>query len=134
MVLSFPKFFPDNCPPPEATDSEIVLYRLCEGSTPTESDFVSFYELHPERYKNMINAYGLSVFSAYADCITAIRKSPKLKSKYRYVSRGLNTPQRGKTLLTPSKTNPNHITWWVYEGVKPHTFFTTCEEGGENGE
>ena len=132
--LHFPDYFPKNCPPDEATDDSIVIYRLCRTAIPTESDFISYYQLNPKKYKGMIQAYGLSVFSSMEDCIKAAKKSPALRDKYKFCSCGEDTPERGRTLATPSKTNPAHITWWVYEGVKPHTFFVGCTEGGGNNE
>jgi hypothetical protein len=130
----FPSYFPDGCPPDAATDVEKELYRLCESSPPTPEDFISFYLRDPYKYKNICQAYGLSVFDSEDACKKACDKVPRLRKKYKYRSRGFNTPDRGKILATPSKAHSQHITWWVYEGVEPHTFFETClEGGGDNG-
>lgn len=133
-TLHFPDYFPPNCPPDEATDEERVLFRLCSKRTLDEQDFVSYYQENPAKYKNKINAYGLSAFSSEQACWDAREKSPKLRDKYSFVAFGKNTSQRGKTLDTPTGTSPQHITWWIYEGVKPHTFFELCCEGGESNE
>lgn len=134
MALSFPDYFPEGCPPNEASDSEIELFRLCMQSPPCEEDFITFYEQNPEKYRGNILAYGLSAYATAGDCISARKKSPRLRAKCKYIAKGRNNPLRGKTLQTPSHANPNHITWWVYKGVKPHSFFAICEEGGESDE
>ena len=77
VQLMFPTYFPENCPPAEATDEECVLFRLCKGPTLTDKDFVSFYLINPEKHKDNINAYGLSVFKSYNDCKRALSKAPK---------------------------------------------------------
>ena len=134
LTLHFPNYFPPNCPPEDATDEERILFRLCVNSTLSKEDFVSFYQKNPSKYKNEINAYGLSAFSSEQACWAARDKSPNLRAKYSRVAFGKNTPERGKTLDTPSRTSPQHITWWVYEGVEPHTFFEVCDEGGDHNE
>ena len=130
----YPSYYPDNCPPDEATDEEKLLYRLCSGSVLTENDFLSFYDTDPQRWANNIQAYGLSVLESQADCDRARRKNGKLRKKYPFCASGMNNSDRGRILNTPSKVNPRHFTWWVYEGVKPHTFFEICSEGGGNNE
>lgn len=131
MAASFPSYFPKGCPPDEASGEERMLYRLCKGATPQESDFVPFYLINPTRFKNQFNAYGLSVFFTVEDCNSALSKSPRLREKCKYIACGLNNYERGKFLQTPSKENPNHVTWWVYEGIKPHSFFSIYGERGE---
>jgi len=125
-IPRFPDYFPKHCPPAEATDEERTLFRLCQSAVPAEDDFISFYLKNPQKYAGQIQAYGLSVFASKEDCEQARRKSPALRNRYKFCASGMNTCDRGKTLATPSKANPAHITWWVYEGVKPHTFFVRC--------
>lgn len=134
LNMSFPDYFPEGCPPEEATDAEIELYRFCTQSPPCEEDFCSYYEQNPQRYEGVIQAYGLSVLPSADECLKALRKSPVLRAKYKYIATGANNPSRGKTLQTPGRISPRHITWWVYKDVKPHTFFVICEEGGESVE
>ena len=130
-ALSFPTYFPPNCPPSEASDEECVLYRFCKADTLDESDFLSYFSINPEKYKNNINAYGLSTFKTIDACKTVLNKAPKLRNKYKYIASGMTNEYRGKILQTPSNTSPDHYTWWVYEGVKPHTFFEVYGEGGD---
>ena len=132
--LRFPTYFPENCPPAEALAEECVLFRLCKGPVLSEKDFVSVYLINPEKHKNNVNAYGLSVFKSFDDCKRALSKAPKLRKKYKRIANGTNNKYRGKIMHTPSGDNPNHYTWWLYDGVMPHTFFEICNEGGEINE
>ena len=124
----FPDYFPEGCPPDTAKDSEITLYRLCKGKIPCREDFVSFFLKNPEKFINNVQAYGLSVFPTLEDCSLARKKSPKLRKKLPYSAKGDSNEDRGKYDYTPSNINPKHITWWVYDGVEPHTFFEYCPE------
>lgn len=126
--LAFPAYFPENCPPAEATDETCMLYRFCKNEQPSECDFESFYLINPQKHKDNINAYGLSVYKSVEDCERTLSKAPKLRKKYSCIACGENNKDRGKILNTPSGTNPEHYTWWTYDGVKPHTFFDFCKK------
>ena len=77
--LRFPTYFPENCPPAEALAEECVLFRLCKGPVLSEKDFVPFYLINPERHKNNVNAYGLSVFKSLLTFAADPVKWPKQK-------------------------------------------------------
>lgn len=119
----FPDYFPEGCPPAEATSENIVLYRLCKGLLPAEGDFLSFFEKNPDKYKGNVLAYGLSVFPNAEDCQKAKDKSPRLRKECSGIAFGQVTEDKGKILRTPNKSNPTHITWWMYKDVKPLSFF-----------
>lgn len=126
----FPAFFPKDCPPNNAKGEDIILFRLCKTTVPTADDFISFYQIDPARYEGNIQAYGLSTYPSADACESAKRKSPRLRSTYEGIAYGQVSADKGKILRTPSKANPAHITWWVYEGVEPHTFFENYCKGG----
>ena len=129
-VRSFPAYFPEGCPPADAKSEEIVLFRLCKTTVPAADDFLSFYQINPEKYKSIIQAYGLSTYPSAEDCESAKRKSPRLRNAYAGIACGQVDAENGKILRTPSKVNPAHITWWVYEGIEPQTFFESYYKGG----
>ena len=66
--MTYREDLPENCPPDTAIRIEqtTVFYRLIEEWPPTERDFDSVWELHPERHQrlreNECRAKGLSVF------------------------------------------------------------------------
>ncbi len=126
----FPAYFPKDCPPDDAKGEEIVLFRLCKTTVPTAQDFLSFYQIDPEKYEGHVQAYGLSTYPTAEACESAKRKSPRLRNAYEGIACGQVDADKGKILRTPSKANPAHITWWVYEGIEPHTFFKSYCKGG----
>ena len=130
MEQKYPEYFPQGCPPEDAEKGDKELYRFCKGITTEKSDFVSYYINNPEKYKNKVNSYGLSVFGSIDDCLSAYRKSPYIFGKYRSISKGNTNIERGSYKNTPSKSNLAHITWWVCDGVKPETFFVTVHVMG----
>ena len=126
----FPAYFPKDCPPDDAKGEEIALFRLCKTTVPTAQDFLSFYQINPEKYEGNVQAYGLSTYPTAEACESAKRKPPRLRNAYEGIACGQVDADKGKILRTPSKANPAHITWWVYEGIEPHTFFESYCKGG----
>ena len=126
----FPAYFPKDCPPDDAKGEEIALFRLCKTTVPTAQDFLSFYQINPAKYEGNVQAYGLSTYPTAEACESAKRKSPRLRNAYEGIACGQVDADKGKILRTPSKANPAHITWWVYEGIEPHTFFKSYCKGG----
>ena len=125
MEQKYPEYFPQGCPPADAERGEKELYRSCEGITTEKSDFVSYYIKDPQKNKNDVRFYGLSVFGSIDDCMSAYRKSQRIFGKYRSISKVGTNIERGSYKKTPTKMHPAHITWWVCEGVQPETFFET---------
>lgn len=120
--LRYPDFFPQSCPPEDAELKKIEVYRFCEAETISEKDFKSFYEMNPERFKNKIMAYGLSVYLNITDLESARNKSPRLRKMKSYAV-GLTYICTGKIKHTFSKNNPGHYTWWLFDGIKPQNYF-----------
>lgn len=123
----FPDYFPEDCPPVEAKSIDFKVFRLSKHANLTEDTFKSFYQINPERWMGVIQSYGISVFHTKEDCESALRKSPCLKKRMKYYAFGIANKDSGKIMKTPSKDNPRHYTWWLYEGVKPHTYFKVCK-------
>lgn len=122
LIQHYPNYFPQDCPPDDADIDEKKLFRFCDGITPEVSDFISYYQKFPEKYKGKINAYGLSVLQSRDDCLRAYRKFPYLR-KYRSIAQGVTNFDRGSWKVTPGKISPAHVTWWVCDGVRPNSFF-----------
>ena len=123
--LSFPAYFPKNCPPEGAIEEELCVYRYCMGATVIEDDFLSYYQIDPEKYKDTILAYGLSVLLNEQDCIKGL-KLPGIKRKFKSFASGVTFINTGKIKRTPNRSSPSHCTWFLYEGIKPDTYFTIC--------
>lgn len=128
----FPNYFPENCPPEDAEDKEIKVYRLCKCSEKIDKqDFVTYYENNREKYRNNILAYGLSVNGTKEGSVKLLnelsRKSPKVKKKgYKAIAKGITYKSTGKHKSTPNNNQKDHITYWLYENVEPHTYFELC--------
>lgn len=122
-ISKFPDYFPDGCPPKDATSEEIEVYRTCENSNQvTSDDFISYYNIDPEKYKNVINAYGLSVMLKKEDCVK-LMKMPGMKKKFKSIAKGKTYSSMGVVKRTPNKNYKSHCTWWLCEGSKPEEVF-----------
>lgn len=122
----YPEYFPKGCPPNDAKHKELTVYRCCHDDTITSADFVSYYLLDPTKYCGQINAYGLSVFTNCKNLKEAM-KLPYMKKNFKRIAVGATYANTGAIKPTPSKSDASHHTWWLYEGVEPHTFFILCK-------
>lgn len=123
----FPDYFPAGCPPAEAEELEIEVYRLCRNIIPEEKDFETFYQINPEKWKNNFEAYGVSVFKSFIEIQTMREKDPRLRAKFKTYAAGCTYEYTGVIQHTSKKLRESHYTWWLYEGVKPHEYFKYYE-------
>lgn len=130
---NYPDYFPEGCPPDDVSVEEKVLYRFCKGDEPTESDFISYYITNPDKYKDNVLAFGLSVLPDIDQCKEAYRKYPFIR-KYNSVARGKTNKNRGSWKTTPGRISPAHITWWVCKDVEPCDFFEFDSKNGDEDE
>ncbi|MBP2032716.1 hypothetical protein J2Z42_001390 [Clostridium algifaecis] len=129
-VKKFPEFFPNLCPPKEAKEENILVYRLTKNSPATEKDFLSHVLLYPNKKYTDIKAYGLSVFEDYNEIKNALNLNPRLR-KFKYISYGNTFEYTGVILRTSNERSnyKSHITWWLYKNIYPHTYFNIRKDG-----
>lgn len=121
--LSFPEYFPPGCPPEDATREELTVYRYCENTDKVlASDFISYYQDDPDKYKKKILAYGLSIMLSSEECSKGL-KLPAIKRKFKSFAKGNTYNSLGVVKRTPNKNSESHCTWWLYEGVCPEKYF-----------
>lgn len=121
--LNFPKYFPIECPPEDATKEELTVYRYCENVDKVlPSDFITYYQGNPDKYKNNILAYGLSIMLDKEECLKGF-KLPAIKKKFKGFSKGITYNSMGVVKRTPNRNSESHCTWWIYEGVCPEKHF-----------
>ena len=113
---SFPAGWPPNCPPNDATDADIEVYRTVSADPPTAADFLSYHEEGKliRDLRKVCQAHGVSVHGSEEG---AIHHRKVFGWASQFFAKGRLTPAHGKTKPTPSKSSPSHITWWPYDGV-----------------
>lgn len=121
----YPDFFPNGCPPGDAETKELEAYRLVENDQICEKDFKSLIEVgrnqrHP-KYPFM--EYGLSINLNYEELIKHWRSVPGLKKKYKNIAFGITYKDTGVVKSTPSRTQKNHHTWWLFKNALPEDYF-----------
>lgn len=122
-ISKYPDYFPEGCPPSDAVNDEIEVFRTCINEDKvTSDDFKSYYEMDNERWKNNINAYGLSVMLKQEDCVK-LMKLPGMRKKFKSIAKGKTYNSMGVIKQTPSKTYKSHYTWWLYEDAEPEKVF-----------
>ncbi len=121
--------FPPNCPPQKAKEASGEVYRLVDGNPPAAKDFLSWYELKPEKkYNSQVKecqAHGLSVSTQKSNIFSLRNRYPWLRKKN--VALGKLTPDLGVMLHTPSNDDKLHHTWWVADAKEPWTVFQVID-------
>ena len=125
MLSDFPEYYPEQCPPYNANNTEGIVFRFTKEDKPHKQDFISFYEKNPNKDWGMdtCQAMGLSVFPTIEACEEMKRKIPALNKK-KIASANLNN-NYGKFANTPSTNSKRHMTWWVSCNLsEPWTLFS----------
>lgn len=124
----YPDFFPEHCPPVDALDHEVKVYRLIVGEEVDSTDFKSQHELgklkritseSPDFFKK----FGLSVNMEFSELESVWRGNPFLKKRFKNIASGITYKDYGVIKCTPSKLQKNHHTWWLFEDANPDEYF-----------
>lgn len=129
-MSKFPANFPHDCPLTNAVDCSQTAFMLFNSSPVTEQ----LCKTQAERNRaanatgeGQCTRHGLSVFPTRESCVHQFRLFPFLGP---YIGKAVLSPCHGKIAPTPSTRNPEHMTWWSYEGVMRAPLFSDLEEVG----
>ena len=123
--MAFPAHFPDQCPPKTSSEAKGDLFRFVNNDPPQATDFVSYHSLGIKYRKSQhCEACGLSVLFSETYVKQLWKATPFVRKKYKYVAKGMVTPDWGKIAQTGRSS---HYTWWVPEGKSPELIFSVIE-------
>ncbi|MBV4422385.1 hypothetical protein [Clostridium tyrobutyricum] len=129
----YPKFFPKGCPPAQAEQKKVKVYRLVEKENITQKDFKSYVELgnkfNPTRNPKY-GEYALSVNTNYDELCNSVKSVPYLKKRFKYIATGQTYICTGVVCHDKSKNQPSHHDWWLYEEALPHKYFKIVSKTG----
>jgi len=106
----YKELLPNNCPPCDASEQDIILFRAFYNSDSNDlANYLSYAQLHTEneKYKNVCRAHGLSFFDTME---TALLKTKKLD--VHFIAKIQIKKDFGKLYLT--NKNDGHYTLWLY--------------------
>jgi len=121
---SFPKDWPDNCPPPDAEDANGGVFRLVRDDPPKAKDFATHAETGRLPSAPPCLRCGLSVFREKHDAVHQRALMPRLG---RLIASATLRPEHGKTKATRG-VQPSHTTWWSFEGIDRAALFCVVGE------
>ncbi|MFN6538311.1 MAG: hypothetical protein RM021_018450 [Nostoc sp. EkiNYC01] len=123
--MNYPEYFPDNCPPKEATVPSGEFYRFINSShtSPQENDFLPWLREYPDRkyFVTKCQACGTSIFPSLDAVNNMLAQVPALRKKK--IARGVLNSDLGKIQNTPSQNEKSHHTWWIPEASEPWKLF-----------
>ena len=123
----FPDWFPQSCPPFDATDADGVVYRFATKSPVAAEDFLSHHELGLAPRAQACRRCSLSLYRTLA---AARRKLRELRDRSPerfgpHIAEGNLSAAHGK--IKQEGSDPDHHEWWAYEDVVRHAAFRIVE-------
>lgn len=118
--------FPKQCPPSDARQDTLDVFRLVSNIPPKADDFLSNIKESPHRPFSsdvLCNAHGVSVYKKYEDIVDTRKKYPKAHGRKKIVV-GTITPEDG---LLKETFAPSHVTWWL-QTDEPHKTFKEVQD------
>jgi hypothetical protein len=106
---------PESCPPTNATEIEMQVYRILKNKTPTEEDFIPYSIQYKDniRYKKLCVAYAISFFNTREKAKSVLLNSiTKGNSIGNYIGEFKLTKQDGRSEITQTS---GHINTWLYK-------------------
>lgn len=128
----FPDDWPPGCPPDDAPPASGKVYRIVRTSPPTAADFRSHREMGKLPDADPCLRRGLSMFQTVEGAMHARELFRRRLGKF--IACGTLASEHGKLKPTPSRTLPNHVTWWAYVDVARAVPFSIVEEDQALGE
>lgn len=126
---SYPKNYPESCPPSDAQDANGDYYRLVHENPPSENDLLSNAELGLKPKADECLRLGLSVYGTEQGASATYLHFKNLYGEGvrlgALVAKGSLSPKDGKTKQT---FKPPHETWWPYEDVDRGSLFTVVKD------
>lgn len=122
--MTWGSYFPEGCPPEDASPAEGVVFRLTKGDQPRHGDFVPYRKNKPgdDFDGKACLASGLSVYRDYQDIVRLQNRVGGARKKKVAVTIQDLDHSHGVMKPTPS-IESSHITWWVPETVSPAPLF-----------
>jgi hypothetical protein len=123
--MEWAQHFPEDCPPRDAVEKSIIVYRFLEGDRIQELDFLTVRDKMPNRRfpeaEKECRACSLSVFVELEEVLRLQRRVPRWRKA---VAIGQLNATSGKLKHTPSpQTNNSHHSWWVPIEVQAQGLF-----------
>ncbi len=120
-ALTWPSFYPDLCPPAEATPAEGTVLRLVRNDPPRADDFRAWSVENGRVLKsNPCKSCAVSVFERIDEIQKMQRRVPSQRMKP--VAAGELSPEMGVTKLSPGSYR-SHRSWWIPDGLDPSPLF-----------
>ncbi len=118
---AWPSFYPDLCPPAEATPAEGTVLRLVRNDPPRADDFRPWsVENGRVARSKPCQSCAVSVFDQIDDVRRMQRRVPSQRVKP--VAEGELHPEMGVTKLSPRRYR-SHRSWWIPDGLDPSPEF-----------
>jgi len=116
--MTWPDFYPDNCPPSEAEPHRGDIYMFRMRNEAVELSFTPYIIKCPERVQPGLECIGSGVY-----CFRTLRELRHMMNaipKIRRNAISIKTSSRESDGLHKNTgSSKGHYTWWLVEGIEP---------------
>lgn len=121
----FKRVLPENCPPKDAIELDVLLYRIFHNNVLTENEFKPYIDLEPENetYKKLCIAYAVSFYSTIEGAYNAYKKAFKKEKILGHYIAKLKLPSNIGKMENRMK---DHYSIWFYDQENIENII--CEE------
>lgn len=109
------------CPPEQAVDGPMRLFRVAANNPLTASDFLTYEEEGRRPNADICLRRALSSYPDRAGADRLRRRVPHFRKHH--ICDGMVPVGAGKFLHTPSGQERDHWSWWPAPGIARHSFF-----------
>ena len=113
---------PPGCPPIQACDGPITLFRMSATARPSADDCLTAYEAKKFVSFDGCRRRSLSSYLNKEDAERLRRRVPHFSEHQ--ICKGVVPSGAGVHMSTPSAEGKSHWSWWPQKGVSRHTYFT----------
>jgi hypothetical protein len=121
LTMVDPDLLPSGCPPADAIDGPILLFRLAATKKLAASDCLTPYEAGTFLKSDPCRRRSLSSFKDRLDAERLRRRVPHFNAHH--VCEGVVPAGAGVHLATPSQHEKSHWSWWPSKSIVRHRFF-----------
>jgi hypothetical protein len=129
LIYTWPDFFPEDAPPPDAYPPSGEFVRITNRETPTEKCLASDFEKNPDILDmrtglQIICSYGISLQNSIEGARATVGRF-KNATRKRYIAKATLNGNVGRVMQTFKEDY--HHTLWSFKDVETHKFFSCFE-------
>lgn len=115
----YPPNWPDCCPPADAMLTTGTFYRAIENNPATAVDFLNAVEAGKFQKADPCDRLAISLLKTWSGILNSFKLFPH-RENWSIATLEVQS-SHGKIKETPRTNQPDHVSWWPFQGVSRET-------------